>query len=365
MGKCFAFVLPTGGERQFGGFKVIYEYANRLIADGYQVIIKYSFPARNQAKNCFYNILKKIMYFSKYIIFRDYKPSRWFELDVRIKQQLIRSCDKKASEKEFDDCDYVIATGVETSYYIATLQNIPNENKFYFIQSYETWIGVSDDYVKNSFKLPLNKIVIAPYLKQKVKEVGKDAALIPNGFDFEYFTLKKPIEQRKPCVICMLYHTSEVKRCEDSIRALKIVKEKHPELIVNMFGFPKKPADLPSWFHYYRSPSKEQHNFIYNNSAIFIAASHTEGMALPPAEAMICGCAVACTDIPGFTQYALKNKTALLSEVYKTDQLADNICQLIEDNDLRIRIAKAGNEFIHTFTWDKAYSKLKIALKLD
>lgn len=365
MEKCFAFVLPTGGERQFGGFKVVYEYANRLVSDGYKVIIKYTFPSKNRQKGFLYNLTKKIFYLFRYIILHDYKPNRWFKLNPAVKQQLVSCCDKIAKESEFADCDCVIATGVETSYYIASLKNIPDENKFYFIQSYETWIGVSDEYVMNSFKLPLNDIVIAPYLQEKLIEVGKESELIPNGFDFEYFSLKNPIEKRNPLHICMLYHTLELKRCADSIAALKLVKEKHPNLIVNIFGFPKRPAGLPEWFHYYQSPNKEQHNFVYNDSAIFIAASRTEGMALPPAEAMICGCALACTNIPGFTQYAIKDKTALLSDVYNVEQLAENICKLIEDNDLRIKISKAGNEFIHTFTWDKAYSKLKTALKID
>ena len=172
-------------------------------------------------------------------------------------------------------------------------------------------------------------------------------------------------EERKKNHICMLYHTMEVKRCCDTIEALKIVKEKHPDIIVNIFGFPKRPNELPEWFHYYRSPNKEVHNYIYNDSTIFVAASRMEGMALPPAEAMICGCALICTDIPGFTQYAINNKTALLSEVYNVEQLATNICKLIEDNELRIKIAEEGNNFIHTFTWEKAYSKLKLELKID
>lgn len=364
MENCYVFVLPTGGERPFGGFKVVYEYANRLASDGYQVAIKYTFPSRNRKKGVVYNIAKKVFYFFRYAVLQDYKPTRWFELNKKIAQSLLPSCDKGASEKDFNERNIVFATGVETSFYIASLKNISACNKYYFIQSYETWIGVPDDYVMNSYRLPLNKIVIAPYLERKVREVGGDAVLIPNGFDFDYFELSAPIKTRNPYRIAMLYHTMEAKRCIDSIAALKLVKAKYPDLIVNMFGFPKRPVDLPEWFHYYRSPTRTLHNWIYNSSAIFIAASQTEGMALPPAEAMICGCALVCTDIPGFTQYALKDKTALLSEVYDVNQLASNVCRLIEDNDLRISIAQAGNEYVHNFTWDKAYSKLKTVLDI-
>ena len=133
------------------------------------------------------------------------------------------------------------------------------------------------------------------------------------------------------------------------------VKQKIPQLHVTMFGTPNKP-DLPEWFSYYQTPDKETHNAIYNNASIFVAASKAEGMALPPAESMICGCALVCTDIPGFSMYAINEKTALTSPVYDCQKLAENIIKLIENNELRIELAKSGNKFIRQFTWEKAFA---------
>ena len=363
MKECFAFVLPTGGERQFGGFKVVYEYANRLYEDGFDIIIFYCFPSKNRKRGSLYNLIKKGYYFIKYFIFRNYKPNKWFDLKKGIIQKLIASTESGVRIKDFKHVDYVCATGIETSFYIDKIDSIRNEKKFYLIQSFETWVGVSDEYVMMSFKLPLTKIVISPFLKDKVLEAGHESYLIPNGFDFGYFKLTNSIENRNPYHVAMLYHTMEVKRCSDAIEALKIVKSIFPELIVNIFGFPARPKDLPEWFHYYQCPDKETHNFVYNDSAIFIAASRIEGMALPPAEAMICGCALACTNIPGFTQYAIDKKTALLSDVFDIQGLAKNICSLIENNEERIKIAKEGNEFIQCFTWEKAYKNFRSVIK--
>ena len=33
------FILPRTGEEPIGGFKVVYEYANRLAKDGYHIIL--------------------------------------------------------------------------------------------------------------------------------------------------------------------------------------------------------------------------------------------------------------------------------------------------------------------------------------
>ena len=35
------FILPRTGEEPIGGFKVVYEYANRLAKDGYHINIVY------------------------------------------------------------------------------------------------------------------------------------------------------------------------------------------------------------------------------------------------------------------------------------------------------------------------------------
>ena len=92
-----------------------------------------------------------------------------------------------------------------------------------------------------------------------------------------------------------------------------------------------------------------------NNAAIFVAASNKEGWALPPAESMQCGCALVCTDIGGFADYAKNGETALTSPVYDVQALADNILALIKDNGKRVKIAKAGNEYIQRFTMENSY----------
>lgn len=71
----------------------------------------------------------------------------------------------------------------------------------------------------------MHNIVIAPWLLDKVKEAGAEAACIPDGFNFTEFSLKKAIETRDRYHIVMLYHELEHKRCNDSWAALEIVKK--------------------------------------------------------------------------------------------------------------------------------------------
>ena len=205
----------------------------------------------------------------------------------------------------------------------------------------------------------MHNIVIAPWLKEKVEKVGATATLITNGFNFKEFTLNNPIEKRNRYEIVMLNHELEHKRCVDAWAALDIVKQKHPQLHVTMFGVFNPPVNMQSWYTYHRNPTHKELNDIYNNGAIYVAASDFEGFGLTIGEAMICGCAVACTDNGGFKCMAEDGKTALLSPIYDIEALANNISKLIEDNCLRKRIAYDGNNYIQNFSWENSYTQMK------
>ena len=351
--KHIIFILPRLNKKTpIGGYKVVFEYANQMVKN-YKVSILYPCFKYNVLgkKMSFHFILRKFICFCFRKLFKTYKNIKWFNLQPNVGIIYCYKITKKIAEK-YKDALFV-ATAIETSYDLKNI-GITKTNGFYLIQDFENWYGVTDRMVLDSYRFPLNKICISPWLVDKVASVGESAKLIPNGFDFEYFKLTNPIENRNPCEIAMLNHLDDRKRCEDAYAALAIVKQKIPELHVNVFGVPPRPGNLPDWYSYYQRPNKEQHNYIYNTAAIFVAASKAEGMALPPAEAMQCGVALCCTDIPGFALYAKDKETALLSKVFDIEELAANILKLINDTKLRIQIAKKGNEFIKQFTWEKA-----------
>ncbi len=363
------FLLPGIPNKPVGGYKIVYEYAQRLAEAGFSVSIFYA------NERCFSSIKKNdetaltwvkrkfrhTRRFFKQTLKKDYLV-QWFSLHKAIKEKLLPYFTKKYLKKYKNQT--IICTSIHTAYELNDIQCIPRKNKYYFIQDFENW-NLSDEDVYRSYRFPMKKITIAPWLKEKIQSVGETAEMIPNGFDFNYFHLFCPIEQRIPTEVAMLYHLDERKRCQDAISALKIVKQTIPELHVTLFGTPPIPENLPEWCTYCYRPNQEEHNAIYNNAAIFVAASRAEGMALPPGEAMSCGCALCCTDIGGFQMYAIAEETALLSPVYDTEKLAENIARLIQDSDLRIRIARAGYKLIHQYTWENAFTRFKKALNLD
>lgn len=359
--KKLAIFFPGMGRNPVGGYKIAYQYADFFAGTGYDVHLVYQYVRESFFKSKEISLFLKIKTFIGFY-YRSFRKqisySNWYSFKNSVHKDACFNFHPKFLKK-YRKFDAVFATAVETAYSLNNAKKIPNKHKFYLIQDFENWNENTDEYVYKSYTFPFTKIVISKWLQERVEKTGNKATVIPNGLDFNYFKLTNPIENRKPTEITMLYHLDGRKRCCDSMAALEIVKKEIPDLHVTMFGVPNKPANLPDWYSYYQTPNKETHNAIYNNAAIFIAASEKEGWALPPAESMQSGAALICTDIGGFSDYAIGGKTALISPVYDVQALANNIIKLIKDNDLRIKIAKAGNEFIQQFTLEAATSKMK------
>jgi glycosyltransferase involved in cell wall biosynthesis len=153
----------------------------------------------------------------------------------------------------------------------------------------------------------------------------------------------------------MMYSSVEFKGSRDGIAALQIVKEKFPDLRVVLFGTGRRSSRIPRWMNYVRNPPQRQIlEEFYNQSSIVVSPSLTEGFALPPAEGAAAGCAIVATDSGGIRDFAEHGVTALLSPPGDPLALADNLCQLLVDDDMRVHLAQAANERMKQFTWTRS-----------
>ena len=350
--KRIVFLFPHPAVGPTGGYKVVYEYANRLAADGYQVGIVYSGSIYWNRKSLFHKMTCCIRYIQKQL--QGYSCRSWFTLDERIDEHFTFSLNQRHVPK----ADIYVATSPYTAYYLNEYDH--SSKKFYFIQGYENWGEGLKAILHDTYHYPFQKVVIARWLKEMLKKQFQEESIwIPNGFDFSKFRKTIAVEKKNPFMVTMLYHQMELKDCAIGFRAFEIVKERFGNLRVSLFGVHDKPKDLPDWYDYYKRPSDELHNRLNNEAAIFIGTSKTEGWGLTVGEAMMCGQAVCCTDNAGYQEMAIDGETALVSPVGDSEAMANNIIRLIEDEELRYRIANNGYQFIQRFTWEESYHKLK------
>lgn len=348
------FVLPGPMKGAAGGYKMVYEYANRLTELGHEVMITFdcSFD---------WNRHKTTPFLVKWLWYRSctwYYP-KWFALNPKVRKIFAY---KDLKDANLPDADIVCATAVGTA---APVLRLPPSkgHKMYLIQDFENWgIWTAQDVLK-TYHYGMKNIVVANFLQKIVEDDGAECVLIPNGIDFKVFNLDNPIEKRHDKIISMLYHMAPYKGSKYGIAALVRLKKKYPDLQAILFGVPKRPVDLPEWIEYVQSATQEQLRKIYNHSLIYLCPSLKEGFGLTGAEAMACGAAYVASDYGGVHEYTEAGRNVLLSPPKDVDGLVKNISYLIDHNDARIKQATQGYQDIQSLDWNKSVDKFEVAMR--
>jgi glycosyltransferase involved in cell wall biosynthesis len=98
--------------------------------------------------------------------------------------------------------------------------------------------------------------------------------------------------------------------------------------------------------------------WLYSQADLFVSAERRAGWANTAAEAMACRVPVVCTP-SGSRDFALHNETALVVPFGQPFLLRREIGRLIDQPELRARLAEAGHRKIAAFTWDALAERLE------
>ena len=99
---------------------------------------------------------------------------------------------------------------------------------------------------------------------------------------------------------------------------------------------------------------------LYQSFAIAILPSIYESFGLTAAEAMACGCALAASPV-GFAAGLRHGEEALLLSTPASPHLYQTLRALIEDGEMRQRIARAAYRRVQSLRWDGAVIELETA----
>lgn len=343
------FVLPKFTRQPIGGYKIVFEYANRLCGEGHQIDIIFlnedalmQFKIPGFVRKIVANILTK-------------RHPQWFPLNKKINK--LSSLNKHYLKRE-NDYDVVFATGVQTTELVHNY--FEKAHKIYLIQGYENW-GISEEKLWETYNYGFTNVVVSNWLKQVVDthSQGFASILLKNPIDIQVYKAKVPQQQRQDHTIGLLYHTEKIKGVQYALKALELLKEKYNDLSVEMFGMFPRPDDLPEWIHYKRGASQSETVEIYNKVQVFLCASIEEGYGLTGLEAMACGACLVSTSYKGVLEYAEDKNNAYLSPIKDSQALCDNVSKLFDDLKERERISRNGVESVKQYSWDETMKRLR------
>lgn len=178
--------------------------------------------------------------------------------------------------------------------------------------------------------------------------------VIPNSFPF--YPDKPSLCENKQAIIVGRYNSA--KGYNYLIDAWKIVYQKHPDWIINIFG----SGEYKDRVRKQIQDNGLQDVVIMNNpidhimeeylkSSIYVMSSVFEGFAMVLLEAMSCGLPCVSFDCPyGPRNVITDGEDGILVEYLNSQALADNICKLIENEELRKRMGRQGRHNVLRFS---------------
>jgi glycosyltransferase involved in cell wall biosynthesis len=251
-------------------------------------------------------------------------------------------------DSRIPDADFIIATGYKS---VGTTINAPERcgRKVHWIRAWEHWQMRDQAIVDQVLKVPTIKLVNSICLKKKLKKYGFDSYIIYPGYDFGELYPKHIRGKGSEVIIGGLYREGvhgQRKRTGWLFEVARKLKTRDKNIKFWLFGSEQKPVDFMI-DNYLRSPTPSKKNNFYNMIDIWMAPTMSEGLHLPPAEAMLTECPVIATkaELSGVQDYIIEDETGVLSE-NDLHSFIQDVEYLYKHKETRLRLGKAGREKI-------------------
>jgi glycosyltransferase involved in cell wall biosynthesis len=284
------FILPV--VNMGGGIRVVSIYAKELVRRGHTVCL-ISTPRRSPT---IANRLKTLLKENGWPFALHSTPSHLdgTGLDHRVLDRW-----RPVTDADVPDGDVVIATWWETAEWVAALS--PSKGtKVYFIQGHEIFPHLPVERSRATYRLPLHKIVIAPWLKEIMSAQYGDqvADVVPNSVDTDQFFAEVRGKQQVPTV-GFVYATLRSKGLDITLAAINRLRERIPDLRIISFGTqrPRPELPLPEGAEFFHLPPQDQLPHLYAQCDVWVTAGRTDGLGLPAMEAMACRTPVVATQV--------------------------------------------------------------------
>ncbi len=232
----------------------------------------------------------------------------------------------------------------------------------YFVQDIETSYYPDDEVVRHavldSYRPEFHYMTISGWNRERLRELGLDAELIPPGIDLDTFR-PRPEVQRRDDVVLALGRSNPLKNLPLTVAAWRALPEPRPQLC--LFGIEPELATDPG-MRYVESPSDEQVAELLAQATVLVQTSTHEGFCPPPLESMATGGAVVCTAAHGNRDVCRAGENCLVP-AGERDAVRDALTRVLGDPQLRERLGRAGVETAKEYAWERRIDALEAFLE--
>ena len=339
-----AFVLPAPTRVPSGGYAVVFRHAAGLAARGHRVRVV--MPQRIGGETGRVRALAR----------RLADGVQGVRSSVPYSAAGVETSEPPTLGADPLDDDAVIATGVQTVSSIA--RRCPGRG-WWFVQGDETFVRPD---AREAWSLGLPMIPCARWLAREITAHGGHVAgVVPNAVDTDHFGLDVPIRERGDVVLA-LYHRHEVKGPDTLLEVYRTLARSRPGARLVLFSARRPSHAVPTGVDVIVRPDRDALRRLYNQAAVFLHTSRSEGWALTPMEAAACGAAVVATASQGPREYLKPGASMTECEVGDADALAESVVLLLDAADVRVAQAERALVDVGRFTWAESTDRLDAIL---
>lgn len=210
---------------------------------------------------------------------------------------------------------------------------------------------------------------VSEYLKEetyRLFDITKDIKVIPNFIDLDRFKkskkehFKKAICPEDEKIVTHVSNFREVKRVTDVVSAFGKVLENGVKAKLLMVGDgPERPKaenrcrELGICEHVRFLGKQDQVEEVLSISDLFMIPSGSETFGLAALEAMSCSVPIISSNIGGLPEVNIHGETGYLCELADIDCMAQHATEILSDEKLQQRMAKAARKRAELFEVDK------------
>lgn len=302
------------------------------------------------------------------MIFAPVTGSFWYRIFRRMTRDTILFpmpyAEIKSLVAAMPECDVNVATAAPTAF---AVHESGKGKGFYYIQHYDSLFGKDTGANRlhdQSYFLPLTKITVSSWLKKSVEAALGVPVLrvITAGIDETAF-YPRPRAAGVKKRILSLGRTVDWKGFAELRQAVaELLKERNDFewVVYSAHDTPAVTAEAP--FALVRAPYGNDLAELYASCDITVNPSWHEGFAQPALEAMACGSAVVTTPV-GAEDFMEDGVNCFVVEPKNPLQIKAAIKRLLDDADLRERLAVGGVETAKRFHWNKIIDQWEDVLK--
>jgi glycosyltransferase involved in cell wall biosynthesis len=241
---------------------------------------------------------------------------------------------------------------------VSLIHQLAKEYWFYEMPFPISYIGhnfLEERWLRNYISIP--SFTVSESTRKDLLNLGfNQVYVVPEGLNFE--PLPNVPEKASFPVIIYVGRLRRAKRPDHVIKAFRIVRSRFPEAELWVIGdgsFKTKLLGMAEiGVRFFSGLSNEVRRNLIKQAWVLVNPSVREGFGLNVVEANALGVPCIAYDVGGLRDSIINGETGLLIKSGDIPALAEEICHVIADAALRVRLSENALVYSRSFSWDKA-----------